>query len=135
MPGSIEISGGLTSGAGCGCADGAMLDFPFDFPGSCTGRPYQTITSGGRTLVSAVTWVTLPNIGTGGDVARADLFALKCEGTIELELTTDDGVGGTVVSVVPVQGIYFSTFFAPKLLIGVRVRGNSTIKYMASGPS
>lgn len=136
MGGVVEISGGLSAGppGGCGCGDAALI-FPFEFPGGCFGKGYQTSTKGGRTILSPVTWVTLPNIGEDGDVTHADVFALSCEGTIELELTTDDGAGGTVVAVIPVQGIYLSTFFAPKYLVGVRVRGNSQIIYMATGPS
>lgn len=136
MGGIVEISGGLSAGspAGCGCGD-ASLVFPFEFPGGCSGKPYGVSTQGGRTILSPVTWVTLPNIGTGGDVTKCDVFALRGEGTIDLELTFDDGAGGSTTVVVPMQGLYFQTFGAPKYLIGVRMRGNSTIVYFASGPS
>ena len=135
MGGIVEISGGLSAGApaGCGCGD-ASLVFPFEFPGGCSGKPFTVSTQGGRTIISPVTYVSLPNIGTGGDVTKADLFAFRGEGTVELELTFDDGIGGTTVVVVPMQGLYFQAFGAPKYLVGVRVRGNSTISYFASGP-
>lgn len=136
MGGIVEISGGLSAGpsAGCGCGD-ASLVFPFEFPGGCSGKPYGTSTQGGRTILSPSSYVALPNIGTDGDVTRADVFALRAEGLIDLELTIDNGAGGSTVAVVVVQGLYFSTFGAPKYLIGVRVRGNSNITYFASGPS
>lgn len=110
-----------------------MLVFPFEFPGGCSGKPYSTITQGGRTIISPVDWIALPGIGPDGDVKQCDLFALRCEGTIEIEFTFDNGAGGSTTAVVPVQGLYFSTFFAPKYLIGVRVRGNSTIRYFSTG--
>lgn len=134
--GVVEISGGLTAGppGGCGCGD-TLLTFPFELPGGCGGMSYLVSTQGGRTILSPSSFVALPNIGTGGDVTKCSLFALSCEGTIELELTLDDGVGGSTTAIVQVQGLYLSTFFAPKYLIGVRVKGNSVIKYVAFGPS
>jgi hypothetical protein len=134
--GVVEISGGLSAGpaAGCGCGD-ASLVFPFEFPGGCAGKGYSTMTKGGRTIISPATYVELPSIGPTGDVTTADVFALACSGSVELELTMNDGVGGTTVAVVPVQGLFICTFFAPKYLIGVRVRGNSQISYMATGPA
>lgn len=134
--GIVEISGGLSAGAaaGCGCGD-ATLIFPFEFPGGCAGKPYGTITQGGRTILSPVAYVALPNIGPTGDVTRADLFALRAEGTIDLEFTFDDGAGGSTIVVIPMQGLFFATYFAPKYLIGVRVHDNSHIQYVATGPS
>ncbi len=134
MGGIVEVSGGLSAGspAGCGCGD-ASLVFPFEFPNGCSGVPYTTSTSGGRTVIST-DWVSLANIGTGGDVTKCSLFALRGEGVIDLELKFDDGIGGTTTVITPMQGIHFQTYGAPKYLVGVRVRGNSTIQYFAAGP-
>jgi hypothetical protein len=136
MSGIVDVSGGLAASppAGCGCGDPSIV-FPFEFPGGCSGKSYGVSTQGGRTVISPSTYLSLPNIGEDGDVTRCDVFALRCEGTIDLELTFDNGAGGTTVAVIPMQGLFFATFFAPKYLIGVRVRGNSTIKYFASGPT
>ena len=135
MGGIAEISGGISAGAaaGCGCGD-ASLVFPFEFPGGCSGKPYGVSTQGGRTIISPSSYVTLPNVGEDGDVTKASIFALRGEGTIDLELTFDDGIGGTTTVVTPMQGLYFQTYGAPKYLVGVRVRGNSTISYFAAGP-
>lgn len=69
----------------------------------------------------------------GNVVTKATFLYFKSDGSIDLRLTTDDGAGGNVVSVAPVEGIFIQEFPSAKFLKLLEMLGNATIEYFLSG--
>jgi hypothetical protein len=96
---------------------------------ACTGTVQRTINSPSA-------YVALPSIGVAGDVQTADFFYLRSAGPIQVEVTAQDGSGGSTVNVVSCAGGPLMLPVAPNLLItGIRVKGSAQIEYLASGPA
>ncbi len=136
--GVVNVSGSLL--AGPTCAGGA---FPSASLSEQLGllnnpKPYQAATGIlNRRVASPNAYVALPAIGAGGDVTRGDTLYAKSDGPLLLELTQDDGSGsGTVVAVVPFQGLFGPIEFpSTQPLLGLRVKGNANLVYFVSGPA
>jgi len=80
-------------------------------------------------------YVTLGEVGASGSVPKANTFYIKSGGPLTLRITTDDGVGGSVVAVVPIDGFNFFEFDTTKFLKLAEVSGSALIEYFASGQS
>lgn len=78
-------------------------------------------------------YAALPAIGTGGVVTKGNTFYFKSNGPVLLRLTTDDGVGGNVVAVLPINGLHIVEFDDTKFLKLAEVSGSALIEYFASG--
>src|SRR5690349_11222715 len=125
---TLQLNGTLVAGASCATACGessGTLTLPLSFP-SC-GKQYQvsvgTPPGAPRTISSLLSFTALSSVGTGGDVTRVEFLYVASQGPLDLELTTDDGLGGSVVAVVPIdQGPCMWTFPSTKFLKGLRVR-------------
>lgn len=118
-------------GCGTGCFPSAAFTDSF---GECCGRPFQaSASSPSRYVNSPNAFADVPGIGS--DVTRVDFLYLRSDGPIDLQLTTDDGVGGDVVTVESIQGYYIRDFAQAKPLKALGLRGNARVVYFASGPS
>jgi hypothetical protein len=139
MP-TLQLTGSLVAGASCATACGdssGTLTLPLSFP-SC-GKQYQvsvgTPPGAPRSINSLLAFTAISSIGAGGDVTRGEFLYVASEGTLDLELTTDDGSGGNVVAVVPIDsGPTMWTFPSTKYLKGLRVRGVGRLIYFVAGP-
>lgn len=72
-------------------------------------------------------------VGTGKDVVSGNLLFIKADGEMSFRLTTDDGLGGNVVSVVPVDGSLLVEFPSTKFLKLVEALGTANVEYIVSG--
>lgn len=86
-----------------------------------------------RLVASPAAFVALSGVGSGDTVTQADVLYFKPSGPVDLRLTTDDGVGGNVVAVVPIDGITMIEFPTSKFLKLLEVQGSATVEYFASG--
>lgn len=93
---------------------------------ACTG-------STGRAFNSPSSYVALPSIGTGGDVTKVDTLYIRSSSEVSLQLTTDDGAGGDVVAIIPLDGGILLEFPTTKYLKLLELKGSATIEYFASG--
>jgi len=80
-------------------------------------------------------YATLAPIGSGGVVTKADTLYFKSNGPVLVRITTDDGVGGSVVAIVPCDGLMMLEPGSLKYIKLVEVSGNALIEYFASGQS
>ena len=55
-------------------------------------------------------FTTLLEVGPGAVVTKGHFLWFKSNGPIELRLTTDDGAGGDVLSVIPLDGAFMQEF-------------------------
>ena len=135
--GTVNLSGSLLAGPTCtgGSFPSASLSEVLALLNN--PKPYQAATGIlNRRVASPNAFITLPAIGAGGDVTRGDTLYAKSDGPLLLELTQDDGSGsGTVVAVIPFQGVMLLEFPSTQLLLGLRVKGNANLVYFVSGPA
>jgi hypothetical protein len=82
---------------------------------------------------AAGVYVTLATVGTGGVVTKADTLCLKTNGPVLLRLTTDDGLGGSVVAILPIDGMATLEFNSNRYLKLAEISGSALIEYFASG--
>lgn len=135
MP-KIELDGTLTIGPGCGASE--CCPGPGDAStslGLCLKQD-AAATSGivTRTISSPSAFVTLPALGTGGDVTRAEFLLLMLDSAFTVRLTTDDGSGGDVVETGPAYKLLFRVFPSEKFLKLLEVKGSGRISYAVAGP-
>lgn len=136
MSNSVELKGSVVAGApNCGgCEDGALITMSLGFKGGCCAKPYNVATGGNpRNVQSPGVYLTLTDIGPTGVVTRADTLILWTRALMLFRLTTDDGLGGSVVSVVPVDGLFIVEFPSTRFLKLLEVQGSGIINYFASG--
>lgn len=139
MSNVVQLQGQIQAGPpGCGgCSGlGMLLQLSLQLKGACAQKPYNVATGGQpRIINSAAVFVALGDVGPTGVVTRADTLFFYSPVPIDLELTTDDGAGGDVVAIVPLDGTLVLEFPTQKPLKLLRVRGTATIQYFASGPA
>lgn len=91
-------------------------------------------------LNSPNAFVALDGIASGGAVTQGQFFYFRTAVPMRLELTwwdplLDAGVGDDVVSEIPVQGELLYRLPPTAYLKGVRVKGQGSIEYLATGAS
>jgi hypothetical protein len=126
--GTLKVSGnieGSNSGSGVGYSR-------FD-----TDLNYASAFAAGtglveRTYASPNAFVSLGAIGTGAEVESADFLFVKTTDAFTLEITYDDGVGGNVVVVQPMNRVLMITTPETRRIKLVRVKGTGTLTYFAS---
>lgn len=135
--GQISLSGTIVAGPPCGgCCDGfggtattiplSLSTTPKNF-GAATGTIQQQVN------VASPSFGVLHGVGAGETVTKADVLAFKTASPLVLRLTTDDGSGGDVVAVVPVQGSIVWEFPTNLFLKKLEVQGSGQIEYFLSG--
>ena len=132
--GQVQLQGALVGGPPSGgeVFPAALFNVPLKLRtdpkgfGAATGVLQRTITS-------ALVYVQLLDVGTGGSVTQANLLYLKSAGPLDVKLTCDDGVGGDVVSEFQIDGMNLQEFSDVRFLKKVEVRGSAQIEFFASG--
>lgn len=135
MP-KVELEGTITIGPGCGASE--CCPGPGD-ASTTTGLclKLDAAASSGvvtRTISSPAAFVTLPALGTGGDVTRAEFLMLVTDSAFTVRLTSDDGAGGDVVETGPVYALLIRRFPSDKFLKLLEVKGSGRISYAVAGP-
>lgn len=134
--GQINLSGALIGGPPSGGETFPAATFSVPLRLRSDPKGYNAATGVLQQQVSTApgVYVTLTGIGTGSTVTKANTFYLKSSGPVLLRLTTDDGLGGSVVAVLPVDGLAGPIEFdATKFLKLAEVSGSAQLEYFASG--
>ncbi len=88
---------------------------------------------GVRNLASPSSFATLHGVGPGEDVAQANFLFLQTDSPIDVRITQDDGAGGSVVSVVSVDGLLVLEKPSNKFIKLIEAQGTGVVEYFASG--
>lgn len=88
-----------------------------------------------RQLNSPSGFATLTGVGASDTVTHGDTLYFKCNGAVTLRLTQDDGIGGSAVHDIDVQGLVVLEFPSTKYLKSMSAQGSCQIEYFVSGQS
>ena len=132
---SINLTGALIAGPSSGgeTFPGSSLTVPLSFvdgaktAGAATGILTKTVAS------PSPAYAALSGVGPAETVTQGSFLYFKGRGSFVLRLTTDDGSGGTVVTMVPVQGMLMIEFPTIRALELLEVQGSGLIEYFVSG--
>lgn len=136
--GVIRVDGQIVAGPPNGVApsqDRSVLSTALALKGGAGSKPFQVATGFLQLTISNSSYQTLPGIGTAPAVTHADTLYFFSGSPILVRLTTDDGAGGDVLSVIPVDGLVILEFNAQRFLKLLEVLGAAPIEYFASGNS
>lgn len=86
-----------------------------------------------RKLNSVGSFVALQGVGATDTVTKGTFLYFKSDALIELRLTTDDGVGGSVVAIIPPSGFVMLELDATKFLKLLEARGVASLEYFVCG--
>jgi len=87
-----------------------------------------------RQLASPSSYTTLDGVGSGKTVSKGTfLYVRSVGGPLTLRLTTDDGSGGDVVAVVPIQGPMIIEFPDSNPLKLLEAKGSIGLEYLVTG--
>jgi hypothetical protein len=76
---------------------------------------------------------TLEGVGPGRTVPKGNFLYFKTTSQVQLRLTTDDGLGGSVLSLLPVYGLVVLEIDDSKYLKLLEAQGSGPIEYLVSG--
>jgi hypothetical protein len=137
--GTLSLTGTLVDSPPSAC------DAPA-FPSSTTSIPFtllsnpksSNVDTGAKTrnLNSPTVFVTLSGVGAGDDVTQADtIYARSRSGGIQLRVTFNNPAGGSIVSVLPLAGLYIHEPDAQNLFYATKIEamGSGVLEYFASG--
>jgi hypothetical protein len=134
--GQVRVDGQITAGPQTIGIDRTTLSTALALKGGSTAKSYAVATGILElSLNTPSAYQTLPGVGAAPGVTHADTLYFFSDAPVLLRLTTDDGAGGSVLSVLPVDGLVVLEFQAAKFLKLVEAEGTSPIEYFASGPS
>jgi hypothetical protein len=89
-----------------------------------------------RQLSSPVSFIELDGVGTAKTVTKGTFLYVKTVGGgVDLRLTSDDGSGGDVVAVIPVNGPLVLELPDSKFLKLLEAKGSVGIEYLVTGPA
>ena len=139
--GTLTIDGTLTGkpdSGSPGTFPSGYSTVPFTLFG--TQKTYAVSTGVNQASITInAAYAALPDIGSSTKVTHADTLYVRTNKLVNVRVTTDDGVGGSVVAVVPVKGLLILEFDATKYLKLVEIQGHPTeatvVEWWASGPS
>jgi hypothetical protein len=92
-------------------------------------KSYAVSASGVKLLASPSSFLTLSDIGTGGNVTNASFLYLKSSAAITVRITP----AGLSAATFKVQGTLILEFAADALCQLVEVKGTATVEYLATG--
>lgn len=139
--GVLTIDGTLTgkpdSGA-TGTFPSGYSTVPFTLFG--TQKTYAASTGVNQASIAInAAYAALPDIGSSTKVTHADTLYVRTNKLVNVRVTSDDGIGGSVVAVLPVKGLLVLEFDSTKYLKLVEIQGHptelTTVEWWASGPS
>lgn len=132
--GQLKVEGNLVAGP---------VSATDSFPASVFTAPFSTAQSPKgfqvatgvvtRQLNSPSSFLTLPELGTDAAVTKGTFMYARCDGPIDMRVTSDDGNGGDVVAVVPLQGLMMVEFPDVKFLKKIEAKGSSKLEYFVCG--
>lgn len=132
--GQINLQGSLSGGPTSASSDAfpaATINIPLSLRSSPKG--FGCATGVLQRQIAASSFVVLAEVGPGGSVVKANFLYLKCNGPVLLRCTFDDGLGGDIVAVEPVNGLVVKEVDDSKFLKTVEVQGNALLEYFACG--
>jgi hypothetical protein len=134
--GKIVLAGSIIAGPSTGSANVVPSSVTTISLFFANGSKSSAATTGSisRTLNSPNAFQALGGIGANEDVTKADFFYINAASPIDIEITADDGAGGSTVQVVSCSGPQLFSPSAVKMITGVRLKGSGAIEYFASGP-
>lgn len=104
-----------------------------DFTTRSTNKAAAVSAYQSRSLNSPSSFAGLDGVGSGETVTKATFLYLRTATAMTIRLTTDDGSGGSVTAVIPVDGFLLMEFQTAKFLKLVEAQGVGTVEYFASG--
>lgn len=137
--GQIVLSGTLIAGPPNGISEngfpGAQINFPLMLSGGSTGKSFGQATGilTKNVAVQAPAFGPLRGVGPDDVLAKGTFLYFKCAGPLVLRVSTDDGLGGTALEHVPIEGLYVREFPSSKWLKLLEVQGSARCEYFISG--
>ena len=134
--GQLSLTGTLSAGppAGAEAFPGSNMQVPLALLagasttyGVASGILTQNVAS------PSPAYLTLSAVGASGPVTQGLFLYLKTSDSMLLEVTHDDGSGGTLVRLVPVRGLFILEFPTNMPLEGLRIQGSGRIEYFVAG--
>ena len=133
--GQLRLSGSLDAGPPTSTSESfpaSSFSVPLRFRENTKGfSPATGVLT--RRLASPGAFVPLQGVGATDTVTKGTFLYLKSDGLIELRLTTDDGVGGSVVAVLPPSGFFMIELDSTKFLKLLEARGTAVLEYFICG--
>lgn len=130
----LKLAGSLIAGPPS-VSDGTFPASTISTPISTRENP-KTYARATGILTRTEAFGSFTDLGEPGQVVKQATFLyFKSSTAIELQLTTDDGAGGDVLSIIPVDGLCILEFDSNKFLKTLEMNGSATIEYFLSGPS
>ena len=137
MANTVKITGQLTLGSQQACDSAfpaGLLQLSFGLVGGCPGTKAAPVsTYHTPNLNSPSAFATLDGVGSGESVTKANTLYFFSKTPVQLRLTTDDGLGGSVVATVPVYGLVLLEFPDTMFLKLLEAKGTGQLEYVASG--
>lgn len=136
--GLLEVSGSLDAGPPSVTASdsfpGAAVTVPLRLP---AGRKTYSVATGvlPRNLSSPLSFAVIDGVGAGNAVTQGTFLYLRASQAFELRITTDDGLGGSVVTTLPVSTLLLLEFDSVKFLKLLEAKGTTQLEYFVCGNS
>lgn len=128
-----EGCGGVFGGGCCGSASDTVISLGFASCPKSAAKVIHVPTGAPRSVNSPGSFTTLEGVPT--TVTRGEFLWLQSNAAVVLELTNDDGSGGSTVQTADVHGLVLMEFPPAKFLKLLRVKGVASIAYLVTGPS
>lgn len=128
-----EGCGGVFGGGCSGSASDTTVSLGFGACPKSAAKAFHVPSGAPRSVNSPGSFVTLEGVPT--TVTHGEFLWLQSNAAVVLEITTDDGSGGSTVQTVDVQGLVLLEFPPAKYLKLLRAKGVASIAYLVTGPS
>lgn len=135
--GVLKVSGSLDAGPPSVTSEsfpGASLSVPLRLP---AGSKSFSVATGvlQRKLNSALAYVALDGVGSASAVTHGSFLYLRSDQAFSLRLTTDDGSGGSVLTVFPVATLLLLEFDSSLFLKLLEAKGVANLEWFVCGDS
>ena len=133
--GQITLSGALLGGPPAGGESFPSSTFSAPLALRSNPKGYNAATGVLQRQVTTAVGVysALSGVGATDTVTKGNTLYLRSNASLLVRLTTDDGIGGSVVAVLPVSGLCILEFDDSKYLKLIEVSGSALIEYLVSG--
>ena len=132
--GQLKVEGNLVAGPVSATDTFPAAVFTAPFATAQNPKGFQVATGIlTRRLQSPLAFLALPELGGSAAVTRGTFHYMRSDSPVDVRLTTDDGSGGNVVAVVPLQGLSLREYPDNKYLKLIEVMGTGTLEYFVCG--